>query len=220
MFNESFATAVERLGGARWLATEATRAARKEYAEYDGRRNQFRALALATRKRLEKIYEDDRGRRTRALEAGGDAASSASSMRSCARAGAAIRRAIAATTNGWNRPTMLRSARRPPTTNWCPASRRCSCARAATGTRFYDAVKRLAALPKDERHQLLKEAHDTCLPSARRARRPAVPDIHITRQHALGPGAKRASWPSSGPRRRRRNSTWNAPTKRARRRTS
>ena len=61
-FNESFATAVERLGGARWLATEASPAAREEYAQYDGRRKQFRALALATRKRLESIYATDRGR--------------------------------------------------------------------------------------------------------------------------------------------------------------
>ena len=45
MFNESFATAVERLGGARWLATQASEAARQEYAQFDGRRNQFRALA-------------------------------------------------------------------------------------------------------------------------------------------------------------------------------
>jgi predicted aminopeptidase len=51
MFNESFATAVERQGGARWLAAHASEAARTEYAAFDARRNQFRALALATRQR-------------------------------------------------------------------------------------------------------------------------------------------------------------------------
>ena len=56
MFNESFATAVERQGGARWLAAHASDAARTEYAAFDARRNQFRALALATRQRLAAVY--------------------------------------------------------------------------------------------------------------------------------------------------------------------
>lgn len=60
MFNESFATAVERLGGQRWLDSEAGRGndkARQDYAQFDGRRRQFRALALATRLELATIYE-------------------------------------------------------------------------------------------------------------------------------------------------------------------
>jgi predicted aminopeptidase len=56
MFNESFATAVERLGGAQWLAQFGSEAARTEYAQFDQRRTQFRALTLATRKNLEAIY--------------------------------------------------------------------------------------------------------------------------------------------------------------------
>ncbi len=56
MFNESFATAVERLGGAQWLAQFGSEAARSEYAQFDQRRTQFRALTLATRKKLEAIY--------------------------------------------------------------------------------------------------------------------------------------------------------------------
>ena len=61
MFNESFATAVERIGGAMWLATHASEQARVEYAQYDGRRQQFRELTGATRKRLEEIYEKTSG---------------------------------------------------------------------------------------------------------------------------------------------------------------
>ena len=57
MFNESFATAVERLGSERWLATQAGAEARTAYASLDGRRRQFRALALATRRELTAIYE-------------------------------------------------------------------------------------------------------------------------------------------------------------------
>jgi len=55
-FNESFATAVERIGGARWLVTQATPGAREEYARFDGRRQDFRALTMAYRDRLEALY--------------------------------------------------------------------------------------------------------------------------------------------------------------------
>ena len=55
-FNESFATAVERLGSRRWLATEAGEVARGDYAALDQRRQDFRALALATRRELAAIY--------------------------------------------------------------------------------------------------------------------------------------------------------------------
>jgi len=56
MFNESFATAVERLGGERWLATEAGAGAREEYVRFNAQRQAFRALALDTRSRLQAVY--------------------------------------------------------------------------------------------------------------------------------------------------------------------
>ena len=56
MFNESFATAVERIGGARWLAEQAGPAAREEYAALDVRRADFRALTGRTRERLDALY--------------------------------------------------------------------------------------------------------------------------------------------------------------------
>lgn len=59
LFNESYATAVERLGAERWLAVHGSDAARKEYAEFDSRRRQFRALAQATRLRLAEIYKQN-----------------------------------------------------------------------------------------------------------------------------------------------------------------
>lgn len=55
-FNESFATAVERIGGARWLATQASAQARDEYAKFDGRRQDFRALTMAYRDQLDALY--------------------------------------------------------------------------------------------------------------------------------------------------------------------
>ncbi|NDP39882.1 MAG: aminopeptidase [Rhodoferax sp.] len=57
VFNESFATAVERLGGQRWLALHGSAMARKEYAEFDARRRQIRALSRVTRTRLADIYK-------------------------------------------------------------------------------------------------------------------------------------------------------------------
>ena len=55
-FNESFATAVERLGSARWLLRHGSEAANFDYAIFDQRRQQFRALTRATRLQLKQIY--------------------------------------------------------------------------------------------------------------------------------------------------------------------
>lgn len=57
VFNESFATAVERIGGARWLA-QADETARQTYAGFDERRKTFRALTRETRERLQALYDD------------------------------------------------------------------------------------------------------------------------------------------------------------------
>ncbi|MET3495315.1 aminopeptidase [Variovorax boronicumulans] len=57
VFNESYATAVERIGGAMWLQREAGEPARREYAQFDGQRQDFRALALNTRRALTQVYE-------------------------------------------------------------------------------------------------------------------------------------------------------------------
>ena len=58
-FNESFATAVERLGVARWLATPGSEAARADYAALERQRQQFRALTQDTRRALLAIYESN-----------------------------------------------------------------------------------------------------------------------------------------------------------------
>ncbi|MFN0185962.1 MAG: aminopeptidase [Aquabacterium sp.] len=69
-FNESYATAVERLGGQRWLAQPGHEAARAEYERLDERRRDFRALTLGTRQALQAIYNsarsDDDKRRAKA----------------------------------------------------------------------------------------------------------------------------------------------------------
>jgi predicted aminopeptidase len=55
-FNESFATAVERIGVQRWLERHADDQARRQYAELDARRNDFRALTGRWRERLAALY--------------------------------------------------------------------------------------------------------------------------------------------------------------------
>lgn len=55
-FNESFATAVERIGVARWLQTRATPATRTAYERNEARREDFRALTQRTRDRLDALY--------------------------------------------------------------------------------------------------------------------------------------------------------------------
>jgi predicted aminopeptidase len=155
-FNESFATSVERLGSARWLATQASDPARKEYVEFDARRNQFRALALATRKRLQQIYVSTRGAERDGLKEtafkqfreqyaqlraswGGDPARYRGYDRWVEQANNASFGAQAAYDD------------------LVPGFEALFAREGSDWTRFYDAVKRLAALPKSERHQLLKE---------------------------------------------------------------
>ena len=156
MFNESFATAVERLGGARWLATQATEAARREYAQYNERRQQFRALTHATRQRLEQIYQQARGDERDALKQ--------QAMRD-------FREQYARLRASWpGDPTRYRAY-----DQWVAQANNSSFgAQAAYDelvpgfealfaregrdfTRFYEAAKRLLEMPRALRHQLLKE---------------------------------------------------------------
>jgi predicted aminopeptidase len=60
VFNESFATAVERIGGKRWLAEHADDKAREEYTRFDSRRRQFRDLTMHTRDELDAVYRSDK----------------------------------------------------------------------------------------------------------------------------------------------------------------
>jgi len=55
-FNESFATAVERIGSTRWLAAHASAAARAEYDALNLRRQDFQHLTLRYRQALQTLY--------------------------------------------------------------------------------------------------------------------------------------------------------------------
>lgn len=56
-FNESFATAVERLGASQWMASQGNETMRLEYANLQARRTQFRALTQDARRVLQDIYD-------------------------------------------------------------------------------------------------------------------------------------------------------------------
>ncbi len=155
MFNESFATAVERLGGARWLETQASEPARQDYLQYNGRRNEFRRLTLATRKRLEFIYESAQGdERERQKNAAMDE----------------FRQQYTKLRDSWGGdPARFRGY-----DQWVARANNAAFGTQAAydelvpglealfaredrdWTRFYDAAKSLAALTKEERHARLK----------------------------------------------------------------
>lgn len=58
-FNESFATAVEELGIAEWLALPGHEKLAAEYRQFDAKRSTFRVLISNTRADLERIYSSD-----------------------------------------------------------------------------------------------------------------------------------------------------------------
>ncbi len=60
MFNESFATAVERTGTRLWLEQHGSEAVRAQYREVQQRRQDFRELTLRFRDKLEGLYASER----------------------------------------------------------------------------------------------------------------------------------------------------------------
>jgi predicted aminopeptidase len=152
-FNESFAVTVERIGGTRWLALEGGAQALQEFQAVQDRREEFRALALRTRTALSSLYasavsDDDKRRRKAELMAqlradydrikaerwGGYAGYDAFMAR--------VNNASLAVQGAYN--------------DLVPDFERLFERIGGDFDTFYDAVKRLAALPKAERHATLR----------------------------------------------------------------
>jgi len=160
MFNESFATAVERLGGQRWLAAQASPAARAEYAAFDSRRQQFRALVRATRHRLAGIYDLN--------WAPAPARAAQMAMKSIAISD--FKQQYAELKTAWGGfagydPWVARAnnasfGAQAAYDELVPGFEALFKREGGDWRRFYDAVKRLASLPKEERHRAL-ETHNT-----------------------------------------------------------
>ena len=155
VFNESFATAVERLGVQRWLSTQAGDKARQAYATFDGRRQQFRALALATRLELHAIYE------SKVPPAHDRRAQAALKIIAMQR----FRENYAQLKTSWGGfagydPWVARAnnasfGAQAAYDELAPGFEALFEREGRDWQRFYDAVQRLARLPKDQRHAIL-----------------------------------------------------------------
>ncbi len=147
-FNESFAVSVERLGGQRWLALNATPAERAQDAAEQQRRADFQSLTLGVRQALERLYtstlpEADKRERKAALMAG---------MRSDYAALRAGRWNGYAGYDAWFAKANNASlAVLGAYNDLVPAFERLFQRDGEDFKRFYASVKTLAALPRDER---------------------------------------------------------------------
>ena len=156
-FNESFATAVERLGAQRWLAQRGSDQARREDAELTQRRRQFRALTLATRSRLTAIYQPNQAS---ALDGKGQSAMKKEAMQTFRANYATLRQGwggyagFDAWVAGANNAAFGAQAAYD---ELVPAFEALFAREGQHWPRFYDAVRRLAALPAPERARALQQ---------------------------------------------------------------
>ena len=169
LFNESFATAVERIGVTQWLATQSTPAARAAYATSEARRSAFRTLTRATRARLAAIYEQNKAP---ALDGQALAAMKNEAMQR-------FRADYAALRERWLNPPgggapQASTAQVAGYDRWVAQANNASFAAQAAydelvpafealferegrnWPRFYDAVRQLTQQPQPERHQALR----------------------------------------------------------------
>ncbi|HYW56881.1 MAG TPA: aminopeptidase [Polaromonas sp.] len=160
-FNESFATAVERLGVARWLAAAGSEAARQDYAALELRRQQWQALSRDTQAQLSQIYES---KSNVALDSRAKLAMKTVAIEDFRKRYAELRAAWVASGINLNVAAYDR---------WVAQSNNASFGAQAAYDElvpgfealferegrnwpaFYDAVKKLAQMPKDQRHKIL-----------------------------------------------------------------
>ena len=160
MFNESFATAVERLGSDRWLTTKASQAAKDEYAALNARRQQFRALTLATRRDLARIYASNIASDQQIRV---QAATKIIAMQKFRSSYEDLKKSwggTAQSTSGYDawvaRANNASFGAQAAYDELVPGYEALYEAQGKDWQRFYDAVRQLAELPKNERHQALK----------------------------------------------------------------
>jgi len=160
MFNESFATAVERLGADRWLTSMASPVAKAEYAALDTRRQQFRALTFTARRDLSRIYASNPSSGQKIPE---QAASKKIVMETFKTSYAALKTSWGGSphsTSGYDawvaRANNASLGAQAAYDELVPGFEALFEAGGKDWQRFYDAVRQLAELPKNERHQTLK----------------------------------------------------------------
>jgi predicted aminopeptidase len=153
MFNESFATAVERIGVDRWLTQRTDDSARRQVAQTQQRREDFRALTTRYRERLNAIYTgagNDADKRAAKAEAMRDLRAEHARLK-------AERWDGFTGYDGWfERANNASFGVLAAYNELVPNFERLFEREGRDFARFYAAVEKLAALPKDQRHATLR----------------------------------------------------------------
>lgn len=159
-FNESFATAVERLGVRQWLDQESDDATRADAARSGLRRAQLRTLTRATRERLAAVYAS--GSSAHSTEAMG--ARKQEVLRDFRARYAGLRASWGGDPLQWQSTDRWVQAANNATfgadaayDEWVPAFEALFEREGRNWRRFYDAVIALSGLPRARRHDILKE---------------------------------------------------------------
>lgn len=153
MFNESFATAVEQLGGARWQAAQSGAAEPAAMRAIDRRRNEFRALTLQARQALDALYRSrlaPEAQRARKAQILADLRAEHAALKAGAWQGYAGYDAFIAHAN--NASLGMQATYH----DWVPAFTRLFAQQGEDFPRFYAEVQRLAGLPRGEREATLR----------------------------------------------------------------
>ena len=162
-FNESFASAVEKIGGERWLAAHASAEARAEAERSQARRADFRALTGHTRDALARLYASDQS--DEAKRAG--KAALLSSLRADYAAMKAERWHGYAGYDAWfERANNAAFGVLASYTGLVPTFERVFDRNGHDFARFYDEVRRIAVLPATERKAALVAAAGPSAPAS------------------------------------------------------
>ncbi len=154
-FNESFATFVEQEGLRRWRKASGDSAILREYSKNYRRRQQFVGLVQAHRQKLEKLYQTDLAPHRKRTQK----ASIFSELRSEFSQLKAVQADLAAYDGWMSQP--LNNAKISGVVayhDFVPAFSVILAENNGDLNRFYEACRRLAQKPKDERHRLLEQA--------------------------------------------------------------
>jgi predicted aminopeptidase len=151
-FNESFATTVEHIGARRWLGAEGTPAVREAFEAQERRREDFRAFTLRWRGELARLYAGslvDAAKRERKAELMAAMRAEYESLKTGRWGGWAGYDGWFAQANNASFGVLAAYH------ELVPGFERLFERSASDFARFYAEVKRLAALPKDERRAAL-----------------------------------------------------------------
>ena len=160
-FNESFATAVERLGVRQWLERESDDATRAEAARSGLRRAQLQALTRVTRERLAAVYASGTSQAQTAEAMGARKQEVLQDFRARY---AALRTSWGGDPSLWQSTDRWVQAANNATfgadavyDQWVPAFEALFEREGRNWRRFYDAVIELGGLPRARRNDILKE---------------------------------------------------------------